>query len=1817
MTVKKIILSLILTAALLSTLLQVAAAAEVITTYVDVNGVTQIVSATQITADTTTLSSGWYVADSSFTRDKVMTVSGSANLIIADGVYIGASEMVLDTNIIVSGSNSLTIYGQALGTGRLYIRGGPHGACIGGVENGTVGTITINGGTFELGGWYGSGLGGAAGSIGGTIIINGGTIQARGGIDCAGIGSGLNASGGSITINGGSVTAFGGVSGSGIGGGRGGSGWNVTINGGTVNAKGNTGGGSAGGAGIGGSYTCDGGSITINDGTVNATAGFSSAGIGGGAGKSGGVITINGGTINAYGMDGAGIGGGGGGSGGTITITSGVINAGSSPGGAGIGGGVGASSGTIRITGGIITATGGSGTFQVLGENHTYEVAGGPGIGSGVSAAIGTITIEGGTITATGGDGAYYSADNPYSFLGGGAGIGGGQFSGGGTISITGGTITATGRGGGTGIGGGENGAGGTINISGGNIKATGSESSPGIGGGQKKNCVTAISGGAVSISGGVVFSAAGPGISLYTEPTMDIGPGGDGTPGSLSISGTAAVFLRNDLCTAPTISVNHTHQTSVRPSLSTGGTYGFTLPNWGKAPNIGAYLYLIPITYHANQAGLPPEEETTTVTQHVGTNGALLGVAGARLNGFSLVNWNTAANGSGMSYMPQAPYMFIAPLTLYAQWEVSKYAVTWKTQDGSATLEADLDVTHGSQPSYDGANDPTKASTPQYDYTFAGWATSPGQTSGTPESELGAALDDTTYYAAFSETLRSYTVTWKSQDGSQTLETDIDVPYGTPVSFGAENPTKTDTAQYHYTFAGWAASPGQTSATAAGSLPTVSGPHTYYAAFNEAVRGYTVTFNSNGGSAVSSQNISYNNTAATPAAPLKAGHTLAGWYADSELTSAYSFSTPVTDNITLYAKWTANTYALSFNAQGGDAVSAVTVTYNAVVGELPTASRAGYTFAGWYTGINGAGTGYTAATIYQTAGNLTLYAKWTPNTYSLSFDAQGGDAVSDVTVTYNATVGVLPGALKAGYTLVGWYTGVNGAGTKYTAETVYQTAGNVTLYANWTQAPFTLSFDAQGGDPVSAVIVTYKAAVGVLPTASRAGYTFAGWYTETNGAGTEYAAVTVYEAVNDVTLFAKWTPNTYAITFDSQGGSAASPIEATYNAPIGPLPTASRAGCTFAGWYTATNGAGTNYTAATIYQTTDNLTLYAKWTTNTYAISFDAQGGSSTESSKNVIYGTAIGALTGALKTGYTLEGWYAGENGTGAKYTAETVYQTAGNMTLYANWSANTYTISFNSMGGTAVPPIDFTYNTALGTLPVPTKAGYLIVGWDTQPDGLGSRYSEETICLTAGNMTLYAVWDVAYSITYSLNEGTGTTPAEADKLAGATFSAADSAGMTAPSGKRFKEWNTAADGTGTGYRAGETVTVPDGNLLLYAIWENVPADPGYTATINTPSGEGMTLPVTVSRDTGTAIVDFSRYSMEQSATVVTIPTIPGVGTFTMGIPVPELSTDDGQSTLTINTGAGNITIPSDMLTGAAGNSGSKAEITIGQGDKSVLPDKVKASIGDKPLISLTLSIDGKQTAWHNPHAPVTVSIPYTPTPAELLNPDSIVIWYIDGAGKVITIPNGRFDPATGMVTFATNHFSNYAAAYNPVSFNDIKSGSWYYQAVSFIAAREITAGTGSDSYSPGKTLTRGEFLVMMLRAYGIAPELSPADNFADAGDCYFTGYLAAARHLGVSSGIGDNMFAPDKEITRQEMITLLYNALKVIGQLPQSDSGKKLSEFTDAGRIATWAHDALALFVGTGVIEGSSGSLNPSGIATRAEMAQLLYRLLQISC
>ena len=267
------------------------------------------------------------------------------------------------------------------------------------------------------------------------------------------------------------------------------------------------------------------------------------------------------------------------------------------------------------------------------------------------------------------------------------------------------------------------------------------------------------------------------------------------------------------------------------------------------------------------------------------------------------------------------------------------------------------------------------------------------------------------------------------------------------------------------YTFTGWNTSPDGTGTAYRpnATIQFAAQNITLYAQWK--VRSYSVNFDSNGGSAVASQSVKYGSKASRPTDPTRAGHTFQGWYTSRDGGARYDFNQTVTGDVTLYAHWSVNSYTLAFDGNGGKASeSSRKVQYGNQYGTLPTATRTGYAFQGWYTARSG-GSQVSSSTTMEAA-NTTVYAHWTVNTYTVSFDSNGGSAVASQSVRYGSKATQPANPTRAGHTFQGWYTARSG-GSKYDFGTAV--TGDVTLYAHWSVNSYTLTFDGNGGKPSEA----------------------------------------------------------------------------------------------------------------------------------------------------------------------------------------------------------------------------------------------------------------------------------------------------------------------------------------------------------------------------------------------------------------------------------------------------------------------------------------------------------------------------------------------------------------------------------------------------------------------------------------------------------------------------------------------------------------------------------------------------------------------------
>jgi uncharacterized repeat protein (TIGR02543 family) len=205
-----------------------------------------------------------------------------------------------------------------------------------------------------------------------------------------------------------------------------------------------------------------------------------------------------------------------------------------------------------------------------------------------------------------------------------------------------------------------------------------------------------------------------------------------------------------------------------------------------------------------------------------------------------------------------------------------------------------------------------------------------------------------------------------------------------------------------------------------------------------------TVCFDSQGGTEVAPEKVNQNQTVALKI-PIKEGYTFDGWYTGLTVNdSKFTLNTPVSHNITLYAKWTANQYSIDFDTLGGDVVNTITQGYNTLVSKPNDPAKEGYTFDGWYSDVNRT-VKYSFTTM--PAEHITLYAKWNVNQYTITFDTDGGDIVGSVTQDYNTPVLKPDDPTKEGCTFAGWYVDENKT-QGYTFSKM--PSQNIILYAKW-----------------------------------------------------------------------------------------------------------------------------------------------------------------------------------------------------------------------------------------------------------------------------------------------------------------------------------------------------------------------------------------------------------------------------------------------------------------------------------------------------------------------------------------------------------------------------------------------------------------------------------------------------------------------------------------------------------------------------------------------------------------------------------------------
>lgn len=799
---------------------------------------------------------------------------------------------------------------------------------------------------------------------------------------------------------------------------------------------------------------------------------------------------------------------------------------------------------------------------------------------------------------------------------------------------------------------------------------------------------------------------------------------------------------------------------------------------------------------------------------------------AKAAPTGYDFVGWYEGSNlvSTSLSFS----VTLTANRTLVAKYKIKSYTVNATSEDTNKGT-----VSPAGQTVEHGANAIVVA-TPKPAYNFAGWYNGTTKVSSNA-SYTFAVTANISLTAKF--TIKTFTTTTANSTGGTASVNKSSVEYGGSAIWTA-------TPSTGYNFSKW--SNGSTINPMTVSKITANTHITPVFV----LKSYTVTWNPNGGTVdPTSTTKTHGSTLGTLPTPTRAAdaqytYTFKGWFTAATGGIQVSASTTVTGNVTYYAQWTANirSYTATFNGNGGGtpSPSTITKTYGSELGTLPTCSRTGYTFLGWYTASSG-GTKISSTT--KITGTVTYYAQWSINSYTLTYNVNGGNAVSPASksVQYGSAYGTLPTPTKSSdaeytYAFAGWYTSASG-GTQVTANTTMG-AGNTTIYAHWTatRRSYTINYQTTYGSlnrTSQSVAYGSKGSCTLTMPSNDAQYTytFQGWYTAANGGGTKVGSELTLETPaikGTVTYYAYVTRSTrsYTHTFNANGGGTVSPATITkaYNTALGTLPTVSRTGYTFIGWFdTSAASGGTQATTTT--KVTGTKTWYARWSINSYTFTFDKNGGN-TPSTTTITkeYNTAVGTLPTCTRNAdntytYAFAGWFDTSASSGGTQLT-TATKVTSNKTWYARWTSTykNYTVTWDGNGGTpSKSSSSFHYNDALGTLPTATRTGYTFKGWSTSKTG---TVNISTTTKVTTNVTYYAVWTInSYTWTFDANGGTGDTTKTLNYNATLSTLPTASRASTAANNYTFAGWfDTDASTGGTQLT---TSTKCTGNKTWYARW------------------------------------------------------------------------------------------------------------------------------------------------------------------------------------------------------------------------------------------------------------------------------------------------------------------------------------------------------------------------------------------------------------
>ena len=458
-----------------------------------------------------------------------------------------------------------------------------------------------------------------------------------------------------------------------------------------------------------------------------------------------------------------------------------------------------------------------------------------------------------------------------------------------------------------------------------------------------------------------------------------------------------------------------------------------------------------------------------------------------------------------GKTYYPGDTYSQNQALSLTAVWKLYSYEIIFDVNGGNEVFADEIKYFDVDFVIF--SDIPTKEG-----YKFIGWQGSDGNTYNGGDVYTGNS--DLTLTAVWE--LKVYSITYDANGGSNVPENGTKEHF---LDFTISNTTPTLTG---YDFVGWRGSDGKT------YYPN----DTYSTNANVVLtaiwqlKTFTLFYDANGGIVASvGKDVQYSKRIGTLDTPNRTGYTFDGWYTEKDGGTRVTSESIVEGigSFTIYAHWSANTYNVTFNVDGGTIlVPIIQVIFDSTYEGLPVPTKTGYTFDGWYTDDDKL---ITAETIVKTPSDHKLTAHWSENSYFITFDANGGDCeTTSIVVVYNQTYGELPVPTRKGFTFGAWSTSATIA-NYVTKDSVYTYAGNSILYAIWIPNNYKLLFNANGGHlDITDKTVVFGSKYGNLPVPIRENFVFTGWYIDPE-LTTKANSDSIVDTDSDINLYAAWIP--------------------------------------------------------------------------------------------------------------------------------------------------------------------------------------------------------------------------------------------------------------------------------------------------------------------------------------------------------------------------------------------------------------------------------------------------------------------------------------------------------------------------------------------------------------------------------------------------------------------------------------------------------------------------------------------------------------------